>query len=138
MEWEFTPAQIVRGESDYGLEDFRRDLAREIAANLGDRGGEEFRRAYDMIYDQCYWLATGKPLPDLLAAFDNDPATRDWLAALEPHLRENVQMLGAILQREIMDCVARGSPLDEALRSVAARHHEVARAQSAESMLARL
>jgi len=134
MEWDFTPEQIVKGVADYGLEEFRRDLAREVAANLRHGGGEEFRRAYDMIYDQCYWLATGKSLPDLLAAFDDDPATRDWLAALEPQLQANVQMLGAILQREIMDYVARGNPLEEALRRVAARHDELARAQSAASM----
>ena len=133
MQWDFTPEQVVKGVADYGLEEFRRDLAREVATNLGDPGAEELRRAYDLIYDQCYWLATGKPLHVLLATFDNDPSTRNWLAAMAPQLQANIDMLGAILQREIINYVARGNPLEEALRSVAARHDELARAQSAES-----
>jgi hypothetical protein len=127
MQWDFTPEQIVKGQAEYRLEDFRRDLAHEVAMNVEHAGAEEFRRAFDAIYDQCYWLATGKPLTDLLATFDDDPPTRDLLAALESHLQANVEMLGAILQREIMDRVAQGHPLEHALQWVAARHDELVR-----------
>jgi hypothetical protein len=130
MQWDFTPAQIVKGEAGYGLEEFRRDLAREVAMNFGNAGAADFARVYDLIYDQCYGLATGRPRVTLLAAFEHDPATRDWLAGMAPHLRENADMLGAILQREIMDCVAQGDPLEEALRGVAARHDELMRART--------
>ncbi|MDH3319964.1 MAG: hypothetical protein OEO84_09790, partial [Betaproteobacteria bacterium] len=82
-----------------------------------------------------YWLATGKPLADLLAAFDDDPPTRERLAALAPQLRPNVEMLGAILQREIMSRVAQGESLGQALQSVATRHAELGRTQPAESLL---
>ncbi len=126
MEWEFTPAQVVKGEAQYDLEAFRHDLAREIAANVQSADAAEFQRAYALLYDLCYWLATGKPLADLLATFEGDPATRDWLAALEPHMRGNVDMLGAVLQRDLMDEVAAGRALEQALHAVAARHAELA------------
>ena len=127
MEWKFTPAQVVKGEAQYDLEAFRSDLAREVAANLQGAHADEFERVYALVYDLCYWLATGKPLANLLASFDDDPATRDWLAAIEPHMRGNVDMLGALLQRDIMDEVAAGTPLSEALHAVAARNEDLAR-----------
>lgn len=126
MEWEFTPAQVVKGEVAYGLETFRRDLAREVAGNVGADAAQR-RRAFDLVYDLCYWLATGKPFADLLAAFDEDPGTREWLAQIRPHMQGNVDMLGAILQKEIMDGVAAGKPLEIALAAVASRHAELAR-----------
>lgn len=132
MEWEFTQVQVVKGEIGYRIEDFRRDLAREVAQNIQSADHMAFRRSYDLIYDLCYWLATGKPLEELLATFDTDPSTRDWLAALEPHLQTNVEMLGAVMQREIMDGVEAGLPLHEVLQAVAARHDGVARTQPVE------
>lgn len=127
MEWEFTPAQVVKGEVDYDIASFRRDLAQEVAQNVGAGDMPQLQRAYDLVYDLCYWLATGKPLAQLLAAFDDDPSIRDWLQALQPHMQGNVDMLGAILQRDIMDDVAAGRPLEQALERVAARHAEAAR-----------
>jgi hypothetical protein len=129
MEWEFTPAQLVKGEVAYDLESFRRDLAQEVANNVPARDAAQSRPTYDLIYDLCYWLATGKPLAGLLAAFDEDPETRDWLAALRPFMQANVDMLGAILQKEIMDRVAAGRPLEQALQAVASRHAELGRAR---------
>ena len=127
MEWEFTPAQVVKGEAAYDLASFRRDLAHEVAGNVEANEQPQFQRAYDLVYDLCYWLATGKPLAKLLATFDDDPSTRAWLAAIQPHMEGNVNMLGAILQRDIMDDVAAGRPLDQALERVAARHAEAVR-----------
>ena len=127
MEWEFTPAQVVKGEAHYDLAAFRSDLAREVAANVHSAHADEFQRAYALIYGLCYWLATGKPLANLLASFDDDPATREWLAEIAPHMRGNVDMLGALLQRDIMEHVAAGSPLPGALRAVAARNEDLAR-----------
>ena len=132
MEWEFTPAQVVKGEVAYELAAFRSDLAKEVARNVGGAGDlAQLQRAYDLVYDLCYWLATGKPLAKLLAAFDDDPATRDWLQALQPHMQGNIEMLGAILQRDIMDDVAAGRPLEQALERVAARHAEAVRTSAA-------
>ena len=44
------------------------------------------------------------------------------LHAIRDHMEDNIVMLGAILQRMIMDGVERGLPLEEAVEAVAQRH----------------
>ena len=64
MEWEFTPEQVVKGEIGYGLAEFRRDLFEEVRANLGADDPVSLQKSYDLIYDLCYWLATGLIKPE--------------------------------------------------------------------------
>ena len=66
MEWEFGPVDVVKGAVGYTLAQFRRDLAHELRANLETSGEDEFQRAYGVVYDLCYWLATGRSLPDAI------------------------------------------------------------------------
>ena len=124
MEWEFTPQQVVRGEAAYGLPDFRDDLAQEIRKNLGDAGPDEFGRTYSLIYDLCYWLATGRSFEDFSSQFKHDPPTLLFLQSVNENMNPNVQMLGAILQRLIMDRVEQGTNIEQAVQEVA-KYHEV-------------
>ncbi|MBK8638285.1 MAG: hypothetical protein IPN92_08315 [Chromatiaceae bacterium] len=126
MEWEFTPEAVVKGDATYCLEDFRRDLALEVRGNLGPVSAAEFQRTYELIYDLCYWLATGKPFEGFLLTLEDDPAGIRLAKAVEVAMQNNVVMLGAILQRMIMDRVEGGMPLDDALAAVDAQHRTVA------------
>lgn len=38
MEWEFTPEDVFHGKADYGLAEFRSDLAQEVRLNLPPAG----------------------------------------------------------------------------------------------------
>jgi hypothetical protein len=71
-------------------------------------------------------LATAKDLEQFLAAYAYDPPTCQFLRELEPVMADNVAMLGAILQRLIMDGVEAGLPLEQALEAAARRHAQVA------------
>lgn len=122
MEWEFTPEDVVKGRSGYGLAEFRHDLAEEVRQNVG--GGDAFARAYHLLYDLCYALATSKDFEAHLAAYAYDPPTVEFLRELQPLMENNVAMLGAILQRQIMDRVEAGMPLEAAVSDVAAWHRE--------------
>lgn len=122
MEWEFTPEQVVKGEVGYGLEDFRRDLAVEVRTNMGDMEDADFHGVYQLVYDLCYWLATGKTFEDFVEAFQHDPPTYRFASCLRDSMQDNVGMLGAILQRLIMDRVEGGQPVEAAVDSVAAFH----------------
>lgn len=126
MQWEFTAEQVVKGEVGYGLEEFRLDLAREVQINLSDAGEPERTRTYNLLYDLCHWLATGREFDAFLASFAHDPPTCDFLREVAPAFEPNAEMLGAILQRMIMDRVESGRPLDAALAEVAAEHGRVA------------
>ncbi|WP_217126748.1 hypothetical protein [Hydrogenophilus thiooxidans] len=118
MEWEFTPEDVVKGVADYGLAEFRRDLAEEVRLNMGAEDPLRLRRVFDLVYDLCYALATSKDLEAHLAAYAYDPPTVQFLRELQPAMVENATMLGAILQRSIMDHVAAGQPLERAIAEV--------------------
>ena len=121
MEWEFTAEDVVKGRTGYGLADFRHDLAEEVRQNTGS-DGDAFIRSYPLIYDHCYALATSKDLDAHLAAYAYDPPTVEFLRDLQEPMAGNATMLGAILQRQIMDRVETGIPLAGAIADVAEWH----------------
>lgn len=126
MEWEFTPADIVRGDAAYGLSEFRRDLGEEIRANLPGLDEPEFDRLFRLVYDLHYWLATGNEYRDFEASFADQPGLQMLLSAVHAQCAGNVEMLGAILQRLIMDGVDAGAPLEQALEHTARVHRHAA------------
>lgn len=125
MEWEFTPEQVVKGEIGYALEDFRRDLAAEVCGNLGPASPEQAAQTADLLYDLCHVLATNRTLESMLAGLAYDPPTCEFLREMVEPMRPNGEMLGAILQRLIMDRVEAGMPLEQALDSVAEHHRQL-------------
>lgn len=124
MEWQFTPQQVVKAEVDYGLEAFRHDLMQEISLNLPGLDAAQYRQVFALAYDLFHWLATGEDYDEFEARFE-DMNTVLLLRALNQHGQANTEMLGAILQRLIMDGVESGQPLEQALNQAAARHGEI-------------
>lgn len=126
MHWEFTPEQVVKGEVGYGLHHFRADLATEVEMNSPAGARRDERAAtFDLVYDLCHWLARGQDLEGFLAGLAHDPPTCEFLRDIEPAMASNVQMLGAILQRMIMDEVESGLELQSALARAHERHRRV-------------
>ncbi|CAI09796.1 hypothetical protein [Aromatoleum aromaticum] len=124
MEWEFTAEDVVRAKVRYMLADFRRDLGEEIRMNVGSSDGLQFQRTFNLIYDMCYALATGRILEEFLAPYAYDPPACEFLREIEPLMAANVEMLGAILQRMIMDGMEEGMALEQAVDEAALRHRE--------------
>jgi len=123
MEWEFTAEDVVKGRVGYGLADFRQGLAEEVRQNMGG-DSDVLARTYHLLYDLCYALATSKDLEAHLTAYAFDPPTVQFLRELAPVMSANVDMLGAILQRQIMDRVEGGMPLESAVAEVAEWHRQ--------------
>jgi hypothetical protein len=122
MQWEFTPEDVVKAHSEYSLQDFRRDLGEELRSNLGQTDEAQQTRSFNLVYDMCYAMATDKKFDDFLSAYAFDPPTCQFLTELKPHMADNVTMLGAILQRLIMDRVEANMPLASAIEDVAQWH----------------
>lgn len=122
MQWEFSQEDVVKARADYGLNDFRRDLGEEVRANLGAMDEFQQLRSFNLIYDMCYALATSKDFEAFLGAYAFDPPTIEFLRELEPMMADNIAMLGAILQRLIMDRVEAGMALDQAVADAADWH----------------
>lgn len=125
MEWEFTPEDVVKARAAYGLDAFRRDLAEEVRMNMGGGDVVQQTQAFNLIYDMCYALATNRQLDDFIAAYAFDPPTCEFLREVAPMMSGNVEMLGAILQRMIMDGVEQGLPVEQAVSEAAAQHGKV-------------
>lgn len=130
MEWEFTAEDVVKARSAYSLEDFRRDLAEEVRINLGSSDPLQHARTFNLLYDMCHALATGRALADFLQPYAYDPPTCEFLREIQPLMAANVDMLGAILQRMIMDGVEEGMPLEQALDLAATRHGQIVAASA--------
>jgi hypothetical protein len=128
MEWEFTPDQVVKAEVDYGLREFRRDLLEEVRLNVPGLPATQTRHLFDLLYDLCYWLATGKELDEFVDGIDAASWQRPFVIAMSRQCDRNVEMLGAILQRMIMDRVEGGAALDDALALVAQEQQRIAAA----------
>jgi hypothetical protein len=125
VEWEFTPDDVVKGDAAYTIADFRRDLEQELRMNVGMASEADFRHAYDVVYDLCYWLATGKDFVDFARTLQDYPAAIRLAKSVREYMQDNVDMLGAVLQRMIMDRVEGGLPLEQALAAVDAHHRSV-------------
>jgi hypothetical protein len=128
MQWDFSPEDVIKARADYGLEDFRRDLAEEVRMNLPPADALQEQRSFNLIYDLCYALATSKELDAHLGAYVYDPPTVQFLREIEPMMAGNVEMLGAILQRLIMDRIESGMVLEQAIEDTAAWHAKLAAA----------
>lgn len=118
MEWEFSPEQVVKATVDYGFDDFRLDLYREVRMNAGSDDPARLQTYFDLLFDLCHWLATGRRLEDFVAQYRHSPPTCEFLLAVGEAMRPNAEMLGAILQRMIMDGIAAGEALDQSLARV--------------------
>lgn len=124
MQWEFSPEDVVKAHADYQLTDFRRDLAEEVRSNFGDNDLARQIRTFNLLYDLCYALATDKSFDEFLTAYAFDPPTCEFLTGVKPHMTDNAAMLGAILQRQIMDRVEAHMPLEQAIDEVAHWHKD--------------
>ena len=125
MRWDFTPQDVVKGKVRYGVEAFRADLLEEIRLNLPGLDEGMQGRIQALVYDMLYWLATGKDSDEFAAQFETSGFTQLFLANMREHGEENVEMLGAILQRLIMDRVEQGMPLEQSLADVGRLHEAV-------------
>ncbi len=132
MQWEFTAQDVVKGTVDYGIESFRRDLEAEIRLNLPDLDPGTLQRIHALVYDLLYWLATGKEFDEFVARFGSSGFTPLFLESIRGRSAGDVEMLGAILQRRIMDQVERGNTLERAIDEVS-RAHETLLAAAANS-----
>lgn len=126
MEWEFTPEQVVGCAVDYGLEQFRADMLEEVKLNLGQMGDAQQLKIFSAMYDLCYWVATGNEYDDFLDTLDQDSFFPGFLASIRDNLEPNIVMLGAILQRLIMDRVeGQNMSLEHAIKEVDELHRQI-------------
>ncbi len=126
MQWDFTNEEVVRGEVRYSLVEFRQDLLEEVRSNVMSDNEEFILYHFNVIYELCHWLATGREFDDFVLTIpDSNIFNVITLTTLKEHMDDNIIMLGAILQRMIMDGVEKGGALEDVIDMVAREHEQI-------------
>ena len=67
MNWNFTGQQVMRGEVNYTLEEFRQDFYHEVKENFPEYDKQQLDGIYQLAYDVCYCTAAQRKRGELLA-----------------------------------------------------------------------
>ncbi len=125
MEWTFTPEQVVKGEVDYTLEEFRKDLYEEVKINFPEYTAGELTTIYRLAYDVCYCIATNRDLSTLLQYCRDKGLGVDlkYLELIRDSNLSNIDMLKALFARKLADFMEEGaSSSEEALKRLDEYH----------------
>jgi hypothetical protein len=127
MNWDFTGAQVVKGEVAYSLEEFRKDLYAEVRENFSDYDTKELDGIYQLAYDVCYCTATQRQLGELLAHCKQMGVRADlkYLMLIRDSNLNNIDMLKAIFARKVSEFMDAGASGEEALKKLDAYHRQV-------------
>ncbi|MDH3355005.1 MAG: hypothetical protein OEL79_07310 [Chromatiales bacterium] len=127
MEWEFTYEDVVKAKVNYELIDFINDFRNEVTVNIHENSSNDVNAIITLLYDFMHWCATEREPEQFYAEelLPEDLLNADELRSMHPNLKENITMLGAILQRMIMNQVDKGIVLEEAIQKVAQQHQAI-------------
>ena len=117
MEWTFTPEEVVKGEADYSIEEFRGDLYEEVKSNFPEYSKSEMDTMYGLAYDVCYCHATSQNLNDLLehCKAKGLKVDKNYLELIRDSNLSNIDMLKALFARKVADFMEEGCSSEEAL-----------------------
>jgi len=127
MNWDFTGAQVVKGEVAYSLEEFRKDLYAEVKENFSDYEKTELDGIYQLAYDVCYCTATQRKLGELLAHCQQKGVRADlkYLMLIRDCNLNNIDMLKAIFAWKVSQFMDAGASGEEALKKLDEYHQQV-------------
>lgn len=126
MDWKFSPLQVLTGEVQYSIVDYRKDLREEVLTTLANFNMDEYSTNFyvDYIYTLFYWLATNQTvltysryieerLPDDLELKKTLTST-EFLYSLELDNVNFVDMLRAILTSLTLGFLKDGLSIEDA------------------------
>jgi hypothetical protein len=127
MKWDFTGEQVVKGEADYSLEEFREDFYREVKENFPEYDKKALDSIYRLAYDVCYCVATKRDLEELLKHCKKKGIKADikYLGLIRDSNLENIAMLKAIFARKVSEFMDEGLTSAEALKKLDEYHKSV-------------
>ena len=128
MEWTFTAEQVMKGEVEYGLEEFRRDFYQEVKDNFSDYSTEKLDAMFRLAYDVCYCEATQGNLDGIINHYQEKglPVDVTYLQLIRDSNRDNSAMLKAVLARELAKRMQQGLSSEDALKNLEEYHKHLA------------
>ena len=127
MKWDFTGDQVVKGEVDYSLEEFREDFYAEVKDNFPEYETKALDSIYRLAYDVCYCVATQRDLGELLKHCRGKGIKADikYLELIRDSNLDNIDMLKAIFARKVSEFMDEGLSSADALKKLDAYHKNV-------------
>jgi hypothetical protein len=127
MQWNFTGEQVIKGEADYSLEEFRKDLYAEVKENFPEFSAEQLDSMFRLAYDVCYCIATRRDLGDLLKHCRKKgiQADKKYLELIRNSNLANIDMLKALFARKVSVSMDAGLSGEEALKKLDEYHKQV-------------
>lgn len=127
MKWDFTGEQVVKGEVDYSLEEFREDFYLEVQENFPEYDKKALDSIYRLAYDVCYCVATQRDLGELLKHCKKKGIKADlkYLELIRDSNLENIDMLKAIFARKVSEFMDAGLNSKDALNRLDEYHKSV-------------
>jgi len=127
MKWEFTGEQVVKGEINYSLEEFREDFYLEVKDNFPEYDKKALDSIFRLAYDVCYCVATKRDLGELLKHCKKKGIKADikYLGLIRDSNLENIDMLKAIFARKVSEFMDAGLGSAEALKKLDEYHKSV-------------
>ncbi len=126
MKWNFTGEQVVKGEVDYSLEEFRKDFYEEVKDNFPEYGTEKLDSIYRLAYDICYCTAAQRDLGELLEHCRKKGLKADmkYLELIRDSNLANIDMLKAIFARKVSEFMDEGLSSEDALKKLDEYHRK--------------
>lgn len=101
MTWNFTPTQVMKGEVNYGLDEFRRDLFEQTEFNFGSHfSPERLEHGFNLFWIICHLMATTKSLDEVQSRLSKlePPVGRELIKLIAETHKSDAEMLTAIYQ----------------------------------------
>lgn len=130
MEWKFTPIQVLAKEVEYDIDEYKKDLRREVSTTLSTFNMDEATVNFycDFVFILFYWMATNQSIltyktlleeriPDT-SPIKSTMTDIEFLVSLQKDNEELIDMLRTILANLSMDYLARGMDIDEAKKAL--------------------
>ena len=126
MKWNFTGEQVVKGEVDYSLEEFRKDFFEEVKDNFPEYGTAKLDSIYRIAYDVCYCTAAQHDLGELLEHCREKGLKADmkYLEFIRDSNLANIDMLKAIFARKVSEFMDEGLSSEDALKKLDEYHRK--------------
>jgi hypothetical protein len=101
MDWDFTPTQVMKGEIEYSLSDFYRDLEKQVKTNFGKYLTEDkFKNCCNLFWLFCHYQAimlSEEEIAQNLVGFE-PPMSKELITMTCELCQDDSKMLAAIYQ----------------------------------------
>jgi hypothetical protein len=101
MIWDFTSTQVMKGEVDYSLENFYRDLIEQVKHNFGKTlSPEKFKECCNLFWLFCHYQAITLSDEEIIQKLESiePPMNKEFISMMCEVCKEDGKMLAAIYQ----------------------------------------